>query len=460
MPHSAEATEVILAYLLAHPEGVGLEELARILPDLPRRTLQRRVASIVAAGQVDASGAGRGRRYRIGGRARVPEAVEPEIEALSTEGSETQRLVRRPIAHREPVGYRREFLDHYVPNVTEWLPMGLRERLHASGRSPHDQQPAGTFARQILDRLLIDLSWASSRLEGNTYTRLDTQNLIEFGRYAEGRDNLEAQMILNHKAAIELLVDEAEGIGFNRYTLQNLHALLSEGLLPDPGAGGRLRRMPVGISGTVYEPTAIPQVIQECFDLLLAKAAAIVDPFEQSFFVMAQLPYLQPFEDVNKRVSRLGANIPLVKHNLVPLSFVDVPQRTYIEALLGVYELNRVDLLRDVYEWAYERSCRRYTVLRDALPLPDPLRQRWRSELYDLVAEVVRTAQPIDEAAVRGLVSSAVAADDVPGVLALALNELHTLHDGNIARFRLRPGELRRWLEGLTTDRKRRRPAG
>ncbi len=182
-------------------------------------------------------------------------------------------------------------------------------------------------------------------------------------------------MVLNHKAAIELLVEEAEGIGFNRYT-QNLHALLSEGLLADPGAGGRLRRIPVVVSGTVYEPTAIPQLIEDCFDLLLGKAAAIVDPFEQSFFVMVQLPYLQPFEGVNKRVSRLGANVPLIKRNLVPLSFVDVPQRTYIEGLLGVYELNRVDLLRDVYEWAYERSCRRYIVIREALPAPDAVRQR------------------------------------------------------------------------------------
>lgn len=459
MPDTAD-NEVILAHLRAHRDGVALEALASLVPSLPRRTLQRRVAALVATGQVDAIGAGRGRRYRIGGTRQGGAELESQLESLSSEGRDVQRLVRRPIAHRDPVGYRREFLDSYVPNVTEWLPVSLREKLHAAGRSPHGGQPAGTFARQILDRLLIDLSWASSRLEGNTYTRLDTQNLIEFGRYAEGRDNREAQMILNHKAAIELLVDEAEGIGFNRYTLQNLHAVLSEGLLPDPNAGGRLRRMPVGISGTVYEPTAVPQLIEECFDLLLGKAAAILDPFEQSFFVMAQLPYLQPFEDVNKRVSRLGANIPLVKQNLVPLSFVDVPQRTYIEGLLGVYELNRIDLLRDVYEWAYERSCRRYVVLRDALPAPDPIRQRWRAELYDVVAEIVRTGEPIDEPRVRALVSSLVDAADVPAVLASALNELHTLHEGNIARFRLRLGEFRRWAEGLTTDRKHRRTLG
>jgi Fic family protein len=75
---------------------------------------------------------------------------------------------------------------------------------------------------------------------------------------------------------------------------------------------------------------------------------------------MVQLPYLQPFEDVNKRVSRIGANLSLIQHNLCPLSFIDVPERAYVEGTLGVYELNQIELLRDVFVWAYERSCQRY----------------------------------------------------------------------------------------------------
>ena len=456
MPSTFPPDAALLAQLHEHPEGVSVERIAAQLPEIPRRTLQRRLAGLVVVGVVEAVGAGRARRYRILGPA-ATSGAELGSQDLSPAALEARARIRRPIHQREPVGYRRAFLDDYVPNVTAWLPAAVRARLHTMGRSPYLDQPAGTFARQLLDRLLIDLSWASSRLEGNTYTRLDTQNLIEFGRYAEGRDASEAQMILNHKAAIELLVDEAEGIGFNRYTLQNLHALLSEGLLPDPGAGGRLRQIPVGISGTVYEPTAIPQLIEDCFDRLLAKARAILDPFEQSFFVMVQLPYLQPFEDVNKRVSRLAANIPLIQHNVVPLSYVDVPERTYVEGLLAIYEDNRVDLLRDVYVWAYERSCRRYVVLRDTLPTPDPVRQRWRAEIYDMVADVVRAGAPIDVASIRSSVPTDVPPNDIPTVTAMVLNELHMLHEGNIARFRLRASELRRWLAGLTEDRKARR---
>ena len=105
---------------------------------------------------------------------------------------------------------------------------------------------------------------------------------------------------------------------------------------------------------------------------------------------MVQLPYLQPFDDVNKRVSRLAANIPLIKGNLSPLSFADVPQQTYTEAMLGVYELNQVDLLKDVFIWAYERSASRYAAVRQSLGEPDPFRLRHRAALRALVGEVVR----------------------------------------------------------------------
>ena len=99
----------------------------------------------------------------------------------------------------------------------------------------------------MLNRLLIDLSWSSSRLEGNTYSRLDTQRLIEFGQAAEGKDAMETQMILNHKAAIELLVNEVDLVDLAFYTIFSLHALLSDGLLADRRACGRIRHRPVDI---------------------------------------------------------------------------------------------------------------------------------------------------------------------------------------------------------------------
>ncbi len=181
-------------------------------------------------------------------------------------------------------------------------------------------------------------------------------------------------------------------IGFNRYTITNLHALLSNNLLPDPGASGRLRTFAVGIAKSAYTPPAIPQQIEEYFDMLLQKTNQIEDPFEQAFFMIVQLPYLQPFDDVNKRVSRLAANIPLNKRNLAPLSFVDVPQDLYIQGLLGVYELRRTALLKDVFVWAYERSSFRYAELRQSLGESDTFRLRYRDDIRILVAEIIKHA--------------------------------------------------------------------
>ncbi len=144
----------------------------------------------------------------------------------------------------------------------------------------------GTYVRQIYSRLLIDLSWNSSRLEGNTYSLLETERLLESGEAAEGKDARDAQMILNHKAAIDLLIAHAAEVGFNRYTILNLHALLSDNLLADPQACGRLRAIAMGIAGTVYHPPAVPQLIEDGFQQFLDTAAAITDPFEQAFFAM------------------------------------------------------------------------------------------------------------------------------------------------------------------------------
>ena len=446
------------AEIARHPDGVGIDELHTVLADIvSRRTLQRRLSSLVEQRRICADGDGRALKYR-GGTGDVTIALQgvsvtasagqvtAEIYVpTSAEGEEIRAYVRQPIQGRKPVGYHRELLETYRPNQTHYLPPEIREHLHNIGRSPDGERPAGTYARDILGRLLIDLSWASSRLEGNTYTRLDTQNLIELGQAAAGKDRRDAQMILNHKAAIELLVEQAEDIGFNTFTFFNLHALLSENLLADPSESGRLRSRIVEVSGTVFHPLGIPQQIDVYFRMILDKAGAIEDPFEQAFFIMVHIPYLQPFVDVNKRVSRLGANIPLIQHNLCPLSFIDVPERAYVEGTLGIYELKRVDLLRDVFVWAYERSCQRYMAIRETVAEPDPVRLRYRESLITVVAEIVRALRPPGVEAVRAVAATLVPTEDLEQITELALTDLRNLHEGNVSRYRLRLSEYRAW---------------
>lgn len=438
-----------------HPDGVGIDDLHASLVDIvSRRTLQRRLGDLAGQNKIVLTGKGRGLRYRrpsiieenITEQLHVTDEVSAEVYVpVSPAGQEVLDYVRQPLQRRKPVGYDRELLEGYRPNETRYLSSEIREHLYNIGRSPDGERPAGTYARDILGRLLIDLSWASSRLEGNTYTRLDTQNLIELGQAAEGKDRREAQMIMNHKAAIELLVEQAEDIGFNPFTFFNLHALLSENLLADPNESGRLRQRIVEVSGTVFHPLSIPQQIDAYFHMILATADAIEDPFEQAFFIMVHIPYLQPFVDVNKRVSRLGANIPLIRRNLCPLSFIDVPERAYVEGTLGVYELKRVDLLRDVFVWAYERSCQRYMAIRETVADPDPMRLRYREALITIVSEIVRGQQSPDESAVHAVAATLVPREELDRIIELALDDLKNLHEGNISRYRLRLSEYRAW---------------
>lgn len=227
-------------------------------------------------------------------------------------------------------------------------------------------------------------------MEGNTYSLLETERLLQLGEVADGKDSREAQMILNHKSAMELLADKSDEIGFNRYTILNLHALLVENLLADPRAGGRLRQIPVRIDGMVYHPLDVPQLIVDCFDRILDTVTAINDPFEQAFFALVHRTYSQAFEDVNKRGSRLAAHIPLIRGNYCPLSFVDLPERAYIDGVLALYELNRVELLRDMFVWVYEHSCARYTAVQQSLGTPEPFRLRYQELIAELVTAVVR----------------------------------------------------------------------
>ena len=425
---------------------------------LPRRTLQYRLKALVDDKRLLREGSGRWARYRLPGdvplSARAVAGI-PTVSArlsagiaLSEAGEEIRDYVRQPSVKREPVGYDRSFLDRYRPNVSFYLSEMQRLELLEFGTTDVARQPAGTYAKQVLNRLLIDLSWNSSRLEGNTYSLLDTTQLIERGEEAKGKDRFEAQMILNHKDAIEILVDGAEEIGFNRHTILNLHAALADNLLADTAAAGRLRRIGVGIESSVFHPLEVPQLIEECFNRIMTKASTIKDPFEQAFFAMVQLPYLQPFDDVNKRVSRLAANVPLIRANLSPLSFEDVPRELYTEAMLGVYELKRTELLRDLFIWAYRRSAARYTAVRMSLGEPDPFRLVHRTAIRHLVGNVIR--QGMDKRAANIHIGAwaveHIDETDRERFREVVERELLSLHDGNFARYRIRPSEFAAWL--------------
>ena len=436
----------ILITITTANAGVTLAELLAQHPVLARRTAQRWISQWIAQGRLRAQGEGRARRYFA--QADLQEDALPSWAAalpLSPDSKDILAYVEQPLSGRKPVGYQKEFLQSYQPGITWYLPLTLRRQLNKMGQTVKASEPAGTYSRDILSRLLIDLSWASSHLEGNTYSRLDTRELIERGKAAKGKGAIETQMILNHKSAIELLVENIAVVGFDRFTLMNLHSALAENLLPNPADEGRIRQHAVAIGLSVFRPLSVPAQIEAAFDLMLNKVNQITDPFEQSFFMMVHLPYLQPFADINKRTSRLAANLPLFRANLCPLTFLDVSEPAYARAVLGVYEMTRVELLRDLFVWAYERSTQEYLAIKQDLAEPDPLRLAWRDIIKQTIREVVMHPDQDAMTLIIAAVDSGIPQGDQTDVRALIADELRRLHEGVLARYGLRPSEFTRW---------------
>lgn len=440
-------------------ENAAVIQEAAGLKEMEQRTFQRRLDALKQDGKIEKKGSSSNSRYRP---VNAIKASQPEIPscgsdmALSPIAQEVLAKISQPQEQRPAVGYNMHWVRSYRPNEDFYLSQEERDMLLASGTTTIIGQPAGTYAKQMLQRLLIDLSWNSSRLEGNTYSLLDTQRLVADNQVPTTRKPEETQMILNHKDAIEFIVQNAGETGLNSYTIRNLHGILSYNLLPDPSAPGRLRQFGVGITNSSYSPLAIPQQIDEMFTIVLQKAEAITDPYEQAFFMMVQLPYLQPFEDVNKRVSRLAANIPLNQHNLIPLSFIDVPVDLYLKGMLAVYELNDIQLLKEIFLWAYGRSVKHYAIVRQTLGEPDPFRLQYSGYIRDAITEII--SQNVSKEAASKIIadrSQAIPVEDRTKFSTAVEQELLSLHEGNFARNRVTPSMFKAWQDHWQLNLKR-----
>jgi Fic family protein len=427
---------------------LGLRDL---LPKVSasRSTLQRRLSAAVIAGELEVRGAGPGREYRVPGNVVTANIVlpMPTLEARGTTGprwSPQARALRaylqQPRAQRVPVSYQEALVADYEPNVTFWLPDSLRAKLTSVGRSS-GERPAGTYARDILGQLLIDLAWSSSRLEGNRYSRLETKTLIEAAQTASGKTRQETVMVLNHKRAIEFLVDIAPYDDPYTRVIANMHALLMDGLMKDETALGAIRNRLVTIEESAYTPWQAPAQLGRLYNVLSERAQRISDPLEACFFLLTQLPYLQPFEDGNKRTARVACNLPLAKGNFAPLAFLDVDDADYFLALMAVYEKADVTVAVDLFEWAYLRSVQNFAAVKQAMGEPDAFRSRLRQELSRAMQQLVVQRMTADAA----VATLNLAAEDRDPLARLVEHELHGLNEHNYARYGLTFNQFDAW---------------
>jgi len=260
---------------------------------------------------------------------------------------------------REPKNYNFDFLKNYIPNKTSFLWNSYKKIEKEYEKI--NELTTYDYLKNIrwIENLLIDLSYASSKLEWNTYSYLDTEVLVKYNEEAEWKTKEETQMILNHKNIIKYLVDYRKELNFENKTFFEIHQILWKWLLFVDYLW-KIRDSEVKIWGSTYTPLEDIFVLKEQFYLFLSKLNQIKNPFEQSLFILVFIPYFQIFMDINKRTSRISANIPLIKNGLAPISLLQVKERDYINAILAIYELNDTTLMRDIFVNNYLLNLKRY----------------------------------------------------------------------------------------------------
>ncbi|MDE0522850.1 MAG: Fic family protein [Boseongicola sp.] len=372
----------VMETLLRTPDPVSQRELMSRMRDAPSQaTMSRIMSGLIVRGLLAKEGQTRGARFFL--------------------PSDVRRVATDP-RRRAPIPYDPDRIGGYVPNETRWLPKESAERMQAAvDRAGMQRLDASTWSRAIAERFLIDLSWASSNLEGNTYDHLSTELLVKYGQSASGRDLLETAMILNHKAAISAVLDGIEDAFPDAENVRRCHVLMMRDLV-DPADLGTVRRSAARVSASSYRPSSDRVILASALGDLMAKARKVENPFEASFLLLAGLSYLQAFGDGNKRMGRLLSNEPLLRAGLPPLTFIGIDQTPYVLGLIEFYETGATGLLGEAISLSYETTVNDHVHAMSGQRVPHALEIRERARISDALERVFRDRMP-DEG-VPGLV--------------------------------------------------------
>jgi len=200
--------------------------------------------------------------------------------------------------------------------------------------------------KKEVERITIDFAWKSSRIEGNTYTLLETEQLIINKKEAEGRKKEEAIMILNHKKALDYCMSNSEiFLNLTCESILNIHSIL----IKDLGVSENIRLQPVAISGTNYLPPKEKESLRKYVSNLIKVINQENNPLSKALIAVCLISYLQPFIDGNKRTGRMLANAILIATDIIPLSFRNVDELEYKKALILFYEQNTISAFKEIF---------------------------------------------------------------------------------------------------------------
>jgi len=206
------------------------------------------------------------------------------------------------------------------------------------------------------EKLVIDLSWASSNIEGNTYSLLETEGLLKYNQTAKGKDFFEAQMILNHKDAIEYIRRDHHYKKIDKQKVLELHQILINNL----GINTGFREHLVSISNSSFVPCDNKFQIISFFDSMINKINQSVQVLEKAVAANLLMAFLQPFSDGNKRTSRMLGNAILLSCDYIPISFVNTAKEDYIKAILYFYEKQNPVFFKQLFLNELNNSFREY----------------------------------------------------------------------------------------------------
>ncbi|MFA5872103.1 MAG: Fic family protein [Parcubacteria group bacterium] len=211
--------------------------------------------------------------------------------------------------------------------------------------------------RKEIERLNIDFSWKSSKIEGNTYSLLETEQLIKNQQEAPGHTKEEATMIFNHKKALEYIASNSKDFqSVSVSKIENIHSLLVD----DLNVTKNLRKTLVGITGTNFKPLDNEFQIKEALEKTCELVNETKDIFEKAVILMLLIAYVQPFVDGNKRTSRLSGNAILQSFDSCPLSYRSMDEIEYKKAVLLFYEQNNISYFKELFLKQFEFAVENY----------------------------------------------------------------------------------------------------
>jgi len=328
--------DAILSYIVQNgvvAPGLIVGHIQGLFGDITRVTVARDLGTLLRLGLVMRSGAGRSSRYAISSRYALVRDIDMEA-YFATDAD------KRDI--RETFNF--DIFDSLKDVFSENERMRLNE-LNAIYQKKFIALPIDGRKKEI-ERLIIDFSWKSSKIEGNTYDLLETEQLIRNRRKASGHTQEEATMILNHKTALEYVREnKAVFTTMTPKNIEDIHALLTDGM----GITKGIRKSLVRIIGTRYTPIdnefQIHEVLQRTCDLV----NGMENPFEKAVTLMLLVAYIQPFTDGNKRTSRIVGNAVLQSHDCCPLSYRSMDEAEYKKAMILFYEQNNVSYFKKLF---------------------------------------------------------------------------------------------------------------